>query len=105
MFLRGCSRRATNLLLLGNGGFGVSIEQEYGAADACTVEYATSNDNGQPDQFGACAGGSRPNRDRGRPHDLSPPTPPDIRVTYPAVRWSQWLSQPANRLGRPSAAK
>jgi hypothetical protein len=87
MFLRGCSRRATNLLLLGNGGSGVSIEQEYGAADACTVEYATSNDNGQPDQFGACAGGSRPNRDRGRPHDLSPPTPPDIRVTYPAVRW------------------
>jgi hypothetical protein len=27
------------------------------------------------------------NRDRGGPHDLSPPTPPDIRVTYPAVRW------------------
>ena len=26
-------------------------------------------------------------RDREEPHDPSPPTPPDIRVTYPAVRW------------------
>ena len=31
----------------------------------------------------------QPNRDRGRPHDLPPPTPPDIRVTSPAVRWRQ----------------
>jgi hypothetical protein len=46
-----------------------------------------------------------PNRDRGRPHDLSPPTPADRRVTSPAVRWSQGRSQPANRLGRPSAAQ
>ena len=30
--------------------------------------------------------GSHSNRDRGRPHDLSPPTPPDRRVTSPAVR-------------------
>jgi hypothetical protein len=29
------------------------------------------------------------NRDRGRPRDPSPPTPPDIRVTAPAVRWFQ----------------
>ena len=26
------------------------------------------------------------NRDREGPHGLPPPTPPDIRVTYPAVR-------------------
>jgi hypothetical protein len=26
------------------------------------------------------------NRDRGRPHDLAPPTPPYLRVTYTAVR-------------------
>ena len=32
----------------------------------------------------ACAGPS--NRDREGPHGLPPPTPPDIRVTYPAVR-------------------
>ena len=44
------------------------------------------------------------NRDRGRPHDLSPPTPPARRVTYPAVRGRQWRSHPANRRGRPSAA-
>src|SRR6266511_352040 len=31
----------------------------------------------------------RPNRDRGRPRDLSPPTPPDLRVTYPAGRGLQ----------------
>jgi hypothetical protein len=29
----------------------------------------------------------KPNRDREGPHGLSPPTPPDIRVTHPAVRW------------------
>jgi hypothetical protein len=29
------------------------------------------------------------NRDREGPHGLPPPTPPDIRVTYPAVRWMQ----------------
>jgi hypothetical protein len=29
---------------------------------------------------------SHPNRDRGRPRDLSPPTPPYIRVTNTAVR-------------------
>ena len=28
-----------------------------------------------------------PNRDRGRPHDLTPPTPPYIRVSYTAIRW------------------
>ena len=33
---------------------------------------------------------SKPNRDRGRPHDLSPPTPPYIRVTYTAVRSLQY---------------
>src|SRR4029453_3531008 len=31
----------------------------------------------------------RPNRDREGPHGLPPPTPPDIRITYPAVRWIQ----------------
>jgi hypothetical protein len=30
-----------------------------------------------------------PNRDRGRPHGLTPPTPPYIRVPYKAVRWLQ----------------
>ena len=30
----------------------------------------------------------KPNRDREGPRDLPPPTPPDIRVTYPAVRQS-----------------
>jgi hypothetical protein len=31
----------------------------------------------------------RDNRDRGRPHGLTPPTPPYIRITYTAVRWLQ----------------
>jgi hypothetical protein len=30
--------------------------------------------------------GSHINRDREGPHGLPPPTPPDVRVTYPAVR-------------------
>jgi hypothetical protein len=44
-------------------------------------------------------------RDRGEPRGSRPPTPPDRRVTYPAVRWSQGRSQPSLRLGRPSVAK
>jgi hypothetical protein len=45
------------------------------------------------------------NRDRGEPRGSRPPTPPDVRVTYPAVRRIEWLGQPSNRFGRPSAAK
>jgi hypothetical protein len=37
---------------------------------------------------------AHPNRDREGPHGLPPPTPPDVRVTYPAVRRIQWVVSP-----------
>jgi hypothetical protein len=40
----------------------------------------------QPSHHARTASTLKPNRDRGRPHDLSPPTPPYIRITNTAVR-------------------
>ena len=45
-----------------------------------------------------------PNRDRREPRGSRPPTPPDVRVTSPAVRWRQGRGQSSHRLGRPRAA-
>jgi hypothetical protein len=53
--------------------------------------------------------GSTENRDRGESHDSSPPTPPDIRVPYPAVRRIERTPAPAEGVAaevwKPTTAK
>jgi hypothetical protein len=43
----------------------------------------------------------RRNRDREGPHDPFPPTPPDIRITYPAVRQIQSTTRALIQAGNP----
>jgi hypothetical protein len=68
-------------------GASLAIRRVTATATGVKVEGAKlSGDIAIEDVQAGGPGGTRPNRDREGPHGLPPPTPPDVRVTYPAVR-------------------